>query len=203
MYTGITQGLFPVVNMQMQPNLLTYTVRLNNQLMQGLVIGASVSIDGVCQSVRTIENNDVTFDAMQETLEKTTLSDMSEGCLVSVERSAKFGDEIGGHEMAGHVNGTAEVADIIASENNLQLTIRCPKDWMKYILPKGFIAVDGSSLTVGDTEEEGLFNLHLIPETVRVTNFGNKEVGDRVNIELDAKTRTIVDTVERILQARL
>jgi riboflavin synthase len=202
MYSGITQGLFPVIEVIKKPGLIIYSVQLNKTMSENLNIGASVAVDGVCQTVVSLENNIVTFHAMQETLDKTTLSDLVPQQNVSIERSMQLGHEIGGHEVAGHVDGTATIANIETSENNLTLKIQCPKNWMKYIFQKGFIAVDGSSLTVGNTDPNGFFMIHLIPETLRVTNFGNKQVGDSVNIELDYKTKVIVDTTERVLALR-
>ena len=119
---------------------------------------------------------------------------------MSIERSLCYGDEIGGHEVAGHVIGTARIVAVTLAENNFSLTIACPDAWMKFIFPKGFIAVDGSSLTVGDVDSRGTFTLHLIPETLRLTNFAHKRVGDLVNIELEHRTQTIVTTVERVLR---
>lgn len=199
MYSGITHGLFEVTHVDKKPGLITYTVKLSSELTDNLKIGASIAIDGVCQSVVSFENNFVTFNAMQETLSKTTLDDLHINRKVCIERSLRCGDENGGHEVAGHVIGTATIAEIKPSENNLSMLIQCDKSWMKYIFPKGFIAVDGSSLTIGDVNPNGTFAIHLIPETLRVTNFGSKKVGDRVNIELDHRTRTIVDTVEKML----
>jgi riboflavin synthase len=200
MYSGITCGLYEVVQLEKKPGLIIYVVKLNSELATGLKIGASVSIDGVCQTVVAIDGDRVTFNAMQETLDKTTLCDLYQGRQVSVERSLRYGDEMGGHEIAGHVIGTATISEIKSAENNLIMTLRCPKEWMKYILMKGFIAVDGSSLTVGAVDPAGAFTIHLIPETLRVTNFANKKIGDRVNIELDQRTQAIVATVERVLQ---
>jgi len=199
MYSGITRGLFAVVHVDKKPGFMTYTVRLSSPLLNNLTIGASVSIDGVCQTVVSIVDNDVTFNAIEETLNKTTLHQLSVGSKVSVERSLCYGDEVGGHEVAGHILGTARIIVVTPSENNLSITIQCPPEWMRFIFTKGFIAVDGSSLTVGKTDPKGTFTLHLIPETLRLTNFGNKRVGDLVNIELDHNTQTIVATVERIL----
>ncbi len=203
MYSGITRGLFEVVALTRSPGLISYTVNLSPELTKNLNPGDSVSIDGVCQTVVNITGTQVTFQAIQETLDKTTLDELHKGSLVSVERSLRMGDEMGGHEVSGHVFGTGVIQQKIMDNGNVSLVIRCQPEWMKYILPKGFIAVDGSSLTVGDTvPEQGLFYLHLIPETLRLTNFANKQVNDKVNIEFDHKTRTIVDTVERILAER-
>lgn len=201
MYSGITRGLFEVTQVDKKPGLTVYSVKLNDKLLNGLEIGASVAIDGVCQTVVNIKNNEITFQAIADTLQRTTLNDLYVDRKVSVENSLRYGDIIGGHEIAGHVIGTAKVIEIKNSENNVTMILQCPKEWLKCIFTKGFIAVDGSSLTVGQTDyHAGTFAIHLIPETLRVTNFGNKKVGNRVNIELDFKTQAIVHTIERILE---
>ncbi len=203
MYTGITKGLYEVVSLNRAPGLISYTVNLSSELCMNLKSGDSVAVDGVCQTVVTIENTCVSFQAIQETLDKTTLNTLQLGSYVSIERSLRVGDEIGGHEVSGHVFGTATINQKISEDNNLTLIIQCNPEWMNYILPKGFIAVDGSSLTVGKTiPEQGLFYLHLIPETLRLTNFAHKKVNSKVNIEFDHKTKTIVDSIERILDSQ-
>lgn len=201
MYSGITKGLFPVTKVERGVDLISYVVSLSANLTAGLKIGDSVSIDGVCQTVIAINANDISFQAIDETLRKTTLDKLDTGRLVSVERSLRYGDEVGGHEVAGHVFGTGVISQVLNTNENLTLVIHCDPSWMKYILPKGFIAVDGSSLTVGETDpEQSLFTLHLIPETQRVTNFKHRQINDEVNIELDHKTKTIVDTVENVIK---
>jgi riboflavin synthase len=202
MYTGITRGTFPVVQTDRKPDLLTYQVELPEELLEGLECGASVSIDGVCQTVVSIENRRVRFEAISETLGLTTLGDLEEGQPVAVERSSRVGDEVGGHDVAGHVSGTGTIVSRKVEGNVWDLQIEVPEAWMRYITTKGFIAIDGSSLTVGERHPEGSFWIHLIPETVRLTNLGDKKEGDRVNIELDARTVAIVDTVERVLAER-
>jgi riboflavin synthase len=202
MYTGITRGTFPVVLLQRKPDLLRYAVALGAELLGGLELGASVSIDGVCQTVVAVEGPNATFEAIHETLAKTTLGQLQLHEPVSVERSARLGDEVGGHELAGHVIGTGTIEAVHQSGDVHTLRIGVPGEWMKYILPKGFIAVNGSSLTVGQIAPDGSFEVHLIPETLRRTRLGHKRSGDRVNIELDARTVAIVDTVERVLAAR-
>src|SRR5215212_120755 len=106
MYTGITQGLFSIIALSKQPGLMSYTVKLISPHNDNLKLGASVSIDGVCQTVVNINNDEISFEAIQETLDKTTLSDLQIGSQVSIERSRRIGDEIGGHEVSGHVFGT-------------------------------------------------------------------------------------------------
>jgi len=202
MYTGITRGTFPVAHVERSRDLLRYGVELGDELLAGLERGASVAIDGVCQTVAAIDGRVVRFDAIRETLDRTTLGELAVGMRVSVERSYRIGDELGGHELAGHVIGTGSIASARHEGDLHSLRIAVPTAWMKYVLPKGFIAVDGSSLTVGDTDPAGAFEVHLVPETLRLTNLGRKPQGARVNIELDARTVAIVDTVERVLASR-
>jgi riboflavin synthase len=201
-YSGITRGLFPVVSVDKRPGLLRYSVELSDELAAGLGCGASVSIDGVCQTVVAVADRRITFEAAAETLARTTLDALGEGRAVSVERSCRAGDELGGHDVFGHVIGTGTILGRAWTGAQLDLTIGVPEGWVKYILPKGFIAVDGSSRTVGEVRAEGAFEVHLVPETLRVTGLGAKAVGDRVNIELDARTVAIVQTVERVLRER-
>lgn len=204
MYTGITRGSFPIVELEERLSATRLTVELSEELAEGVELGASISIDGVCLTVSAVQGRDVTFDAIDETRKLTTLGELTLGRKVSVERSAKLGDELGGHDVYGHVIGTGRVLAREAKGLSLDLTIRVPAEWMKYILHKGFIALDGSSLTV-DVEgapEPNSFKVHLIPETLRLTTFAEKQPGDRVNVELDAKTVAIVDTVERVLAER-
>lgn len=200
MYSGITQGLYPVVDLKKELGLLQYDIALPAAMLQHLKTGMSVNVDGVCQTVVRIQQDRVHFQAMQETLEKTTLRELQLHQSVSIERSLRYGDEMGGHDVYGHVIGTASVIQIEAQDNNLCLQLACPAEWMKYILYKGFIAVNGSSLTVGAREDAGKFKIHLIPETLRVTRFGQMRLQDLVNIELDPKIVAIVDTTERYLK---
>ncbi len=198
MYTGITKGLFEVVFVDTAPCLTTYAIKLNQSLLSGLNIGDSVSVDGVCQTVVAIDGMEVTFQAIEETLAITTLQDLYVGRLVSIERSARLGDENGGHELAGHVFEEGIIVQRKPFENNLTLVIQCSPQAIKYIFEKGFIGIDGSSLTVGTIDaEQGTFKIHLIPETLRLTNFSNKKIGDKLNIEVDAKAVIISETIKR------
>jgi riboflavin synthase len=202
MFSGITRGLFPVVSVEPRAGVTRFGVALDAALSANVERGASIAIDGVCCTVMEQAGEKLSFEAIAETLARTTLGELHTGRLVSVERSLRAGDELGGHEVSGHVTGTGTVAARSFVGEQLDLTIAVPAAWMKYILHKGFIALDGSSLTVGERRAEGSFDVHLIPETLRVTNFARKQVGARVNVELDPRTVAIVDTVERVLQKR-
>jgi len=201
MFTGIVQGTAEVVKIVEKAQFRTHTVRLPEALLPGLEPGASVAHNGCCLTVTQIKRDLVDFDLMQETLKVTNLGELAIGDWVNVERAAKFGDEIGGHAMSGHILCCAEVSRIIESENNCQIWFRIPELWTKYVFTKGYIGIDGISLTIGDVEGCE-FNINLIPETLERTNIGSRKVGDRINIEIDPQTQAIVDTVERVVAKR-
>ncbi len=201
MFTGIVQAAVPVVARIDKPQLATLTLALPEAMRAGLAIGASVAVDGTCLTVAAIEGGHVDFDVMIETLRVTTLGALREGDRVNVERAARFGDEIGGHPLSGHVHASVEIVAIETPENNHRLVFRAPAALIKYILPKGYIALNGCSLTVGSVAGD-TFDVFLIPETLRVSTFADKRVGDRINLEVDAQTQAIVDTVERVLATR-
>ena len=201
MYTGIVQDKVSVQQVAIQPGLHTLFLEFPAALREGLVIGASVALDGVCFTVTGVKDTLVSFDAMQETLNRTTIGTLRAGSLVNVERSARAGDEIGGHLMAGHVHDRATIIDVA---NNHVLTFQMDRRWMKYIFVKGFLAINGCSLTVADADgDRGTFTVWLIPETLRKTTFGTLRKGDQVNIEIENQTQIIVDTIENILDRKV
>ena len=201
MYTGIVQGVGEIIDIIDQDKLRTYKVKLPAKLTPNIEIGASIANDGCCLTVTDFKDDWVTFDIMQETLALTTLGDKNINDLVNIERSAKYGDEIGGHIMSGHISCTATIVDIQKTATNCQMTLELPPKFTKYVLYKGFIGIDGASLTVGDVMDNR-FKINLIPETLAITTLDSKKVGDRVNIEIDSQTQAIVDTVERVLAER-
>ncbi|MBJ7221015.1 MULTISPECIES: riboflavin synthase subunit alpha [unclassified Brenneria] len=202
MFTGIVQGTAPVVSIDEKSNFRTHVIQLPPELLSGLVPGASVANNGCCLTVTSVKGDRVSFDLMKETLRLTNLGEIAEGDRVNVERAAKYGDEIGGHVMSGHIICTAEVVKILVSENNHQIWFRlADESLMKYVLHKGFIGIDGISLTIGEVTRSR-FCVHLIPETLNRTTLGQKRLGHRVNIEIDPQTQAVVDTVERVLANR-
>ncbi len=201
MFTGIVQGTAEVVDIVEKENFRTHTVRLPLEYLDGLKPGASVAHNGCCLTVVRMDGDRVTFDLMQETLRVTNLGLLKVGDRVNFERAARFGDEIGGHQMSGHIIAMAEITRVLDSENNRQVWFRLPSELGKYIFAKGYIGIDGISLTIGEVEDAE-FNVNLIPETLERTNMGSCKAGDWVNIEVDPQTQAIVDTVERILEGR-
>ena len=196
------QGIAPIHSVIEKTNFKTHVIKMPQELLTDLEIGASVAHNGVCLTVTKIDKDLVSFDLMTETLRVTNLGSLREGDYVNIERAMRMGTEIGGHILSGHIYCTAKVAQIIPSENNLQIRFELPQtDVMKYILHKGFIAVDGISLTVGEVKGRQ-FSVNLIPETFQRTLIGQRRVGDLVNIEIDPQTQAVVDAVERYLTAR-
>ncbi len=198
MFTGIIIGTFPVASVEWRTGSARLGVAVTATIIEDLAIGASVAVDGVCLTVTDIEGLTLFFDVIQETLNKTTLDALQVGRLVNIERSLRFGSEVGGHLLSGHVYGTGQIANIDQSQENHVVTVCCPPEWMAYLLTKGYVALDGVSLTVVDTFDEGRFTVHLIPETLRRTTLGFKQTGDRLNIELESQTVAIVEAVRRL-----
>lgn len=202
MFTGIVQGTAEIVAVEEKELFRTHVVRLPEELLPGLALGASVAHNGCCLTVTAIEGDRVSFDLIKETLRITNLGELNVGDVVNIERAARFSDEIGGHLMSGHIMTTAEICKIIQSENNREIWFKLQDaTQIKYILYKGFVGIDGISLTVGDVTKSK-FCVHLIPETLERTTLGAKRLGQRVNIEIDPHTQAIVETVERVLAQR-
>ncbi|WP_050917829.1 riboflavin synthase [Vibrio campbellii] len=201
MFTGIVQGTAKVVHIDKKDRFQTHVLVLEGALNEGLEIGASVAHNGCCLTVTKIEGTQISFDLMQATLALTNLGELEEGDSVNIERAAKFGDEIGGHSMSGHISLMAEISEVIDTPNNRTIWFTLPQESMKYVLAKGYIGLDGCSLTIGEVEENR-FSVHLIPETLERTLFGRRQTGEKINVEFDPQTQAIVDTVERVLAAK-
>lgn len=198
MFTGIIQTTAPLIKIIKKKNFQTHIIELESALLENLQLGASVAHNGCCLTVTKINGNQVSFDLMQETLRVTNLGDLQCGGAINIERAARFGDEIGGHQMSGHILFTAVVDKVIESENNCQVWLKIAKQFKKFIFTKGYIGIDGISLTIGEVQET-CFNVNLIPETLQRTNISAHKLGDRINIEIDPQTQAIVQTVERIM----
>jgi len=208
MFTGIVQGVATVAQLQDRPGLRSFTLALEPGFCQGLAIGASVAVDGVCLTVTTLRGPDAAdFDVMQQSLALTTLGDLAVGSRVNVERAARDGAEIGGHPLSGHIDFKAALAQVRRPENNCVLRLAVPAPWMRYVFAKGYIAVNGASLTVAEAHREpggsGWFEVWLIPETLRMTTFGDKPEGAALNIEIERSTQVFVDTVRDAIDERL
>lgn len=204
MFTGIVQTKATVLSTEQREGVLRLTLSVGIQYIDKLEIGASIAINGCCLTVvkfSAAENQlaHVYFDVIDETLKLTNLGQLAADDKVNFERSMTFGSELGGHIMSGHIHCTARIDDIINTQDNCKIKLALAPQWQKYVLYKGFVGVNGASLTVGETDANG-FWLHLIPETLAITNLGLAEVGAQLNIEVDQQTFTIINTVENYLK---
>ena len=200
MFTGIVQGYCPILRVEEEANLRRLAISMG-ELAAGAELGASVAVNGTCLTVTGEEPDGVlTFDVIQETLNLTNIADLAVGDLVNVERSFRVGDEVGGHILSGHVADTVRVARIEQGDNLRTLHFSVPSQWMKYLNHKGFVALDGASLTIASVDAERReISVSLIPETIERTSLGRVKEGARVNLEIDAQTQAIVETVERLI----
>lgn len=203
MYTGIVQGLEQVIEIQQGDGFVSLIMTNQKQFFDDVFIGASVAINGVCLTVTTIDSalNQVHFDVSHVTLALTTLKHLQAGDAVNIERSAKVGAENGGHNLYGHIEGTALVKALEQRGETYHIDIQIPQGNIKYFFLKGFIGLNGCSLTVNRVDRDSSeISIDLIPETLRLTTWKDIKVGDEVNYEIDQMTRTLVDTLENIHQ---
>lgn len=208
MFTGIVQGIARVDQIEDRAGLRSFGLQLPAGFDEGLAIGASVAVDGVCLTVtRLPAPGQACFDVMQQSLVLTTLGSLMLGSRINVERAARDGAEIGGHPLSGHIDFQARLAQVRQPENNHVLRIEVPAPWMRYVFAKGYIAVNGASLTVAEAERRpdgsGWLEVWLIPETLRMTTFGDKAEGSALNIEIERSTQVFVDTVRAAIDERL
>ena len=198
-FSGIVETTAIVTSVTKHKGLYNLEIEVPADFSTDLQIGASVCVDGVCLTVSSIKGQTLNFDVMMETLKVSTLNSIKENDKVNMERSIKLGDEIGGHLVSGHVSDIVEICQIDKPVNNHIITFQTTSETMRYIFPKGYIALDGISLTIGEVRKsKNVFNVYLIPETLRLTNLGQKKVGDTVNLEIETQTRNMVDTVSEI-----
>lgn len=205
MFTGIVQGTATIEDIADQGEMRTLVLDFPEGFCEDLAIGASVSVDGVCLTVTEILSpTRASFDVILQSLRVTTLGGIPELGIVNVERAAKEGAEIGGHPMSGHIDFNARIESITASDANKMIRIAIPEEFRRYIFPKGYIAINGCSLTVSEvSRSEGWIEIWLIPETRRMTSLDDKKVGDRLNIEIERGTQVVVDTVREAVDESL
>ena len=197
MFTGIIQGVARIADINDHDAMRSFVIDFPCGFCQGIEPGASISIDGVCLTVTALHSPDrVGFDVILQSLHVTTLGSYHIGSQVNVERAAREGVEIGGHILSGHIDFSTPLLSVRQIEGNKVLRIAVPENHMRYVFAKGYIAVNGASLTISEVDKQALwFEVWLIPETRRMTVFENKQPGDAVNIEIERATQVMVDTV--------
>jgi riboflavin synthase len=196
MFTGIVAELGEVAGAEHHGGAARLTIRGSTE---GVALGESIAVNGVCLTVTAIMDGTFTADVMGETLSRSTLGTLTAGAPVNLERSARLADRIGGHLVQGHVDATATIISRVPAEHWDQVRISLPGTIARYVVEKGSIAVDGISLTVSALSppgpKDGWFEVCLIPETLKRTTLGTRKPGEAVNLEVDV----IAKYVERLL----
>ena len=200
MFTGIVQETGKAKIIKTNQGYSSIEISTSSKFLKGIKIGASVCVDGVCLTVTKIKKSSLGFDVIAETLQLTNLGRLQNLTLVNLERSMKLSDEIGGHLLSGHIQTTGKISKKLSlGDHTLDLKITIPNKFKNYLMYKGYIGINGCSLTVGKISGHN-FMLHLIPETLAITNLSFLSEGDLVNIEIDQNTISIVETVKKLLK---
>jgi riboflavin synthase len=185
MFTGLVEDLGVIAALGPLPRgsgrRLRITARLLDELMP---LGASLAVDGVCLTVVTARPGEVEVEVGPETMARTTAGELAVGARVHLERALRASDRLGGHIVTGHIDGVGEVVESAARGDSWDLRVRCPDPLLRYIVEKGAVALDGTSLTVNTVDETGL-SVSLVPHTQSHTHLAKKTRGQRVNIEVD------------------
>jgi len=188
MFSGIVEDIGTIKSKH--KNLSTITFEIESRLFEGSKIGDSIAVDGVCLTITKIQNNNLFFDVMPETINKTTLKYLSVGNFVNTERALKIGDRLGGHFVSGHVDCMGKIISQSNMENVRIIKIKPEDEFKGLVVKKGSIAIDGISLTIVDVEST-YFSVSIIPHTLNTTTLKNKRIGDYVNLEFDYLAKII------------
>ena len=201
MFTGIVSGKGHVQKIIKSKDYVSLIIKAPKGFSKNLTKGASVSVNGVCLTVKKGKTDILEFDVIEETLQKTNLKDISKSSKVNLERSMTAKTEIGGHLVSGHIHGTGEVLKVVNRQTTKDLQIKIPTSLREYFFYKGYVALNGCSLTIGKVLKTS-FYIHLIPETVSVTTFKDIKKGALINIEIEQATINTVETVKRVMSER-
>ena len=195
MFTGIVTDIGVLVDVQQEGDL---RARITTGYdTSGIDMGASIASDGVCLTVVALGPDWYEVQISAETVEKTNIGQggWHIGKRLNLERALKVGDELGGHIVAGHVDGVAEVVAMSDEGDSTRVTLRAPRELARFIAPKGSVALNGTSLTVNEVNDCD-FGINFIPHTKEVTTWGDVAVGDRVNLEIDTLARYVARLAE-------
>ena len=188
MFTGIVTDLGRVRRLNRGP-LLDLTIATAYDTLE-IPLGASISCSGACLTVVAVEPGAFSVQASIETLARTTLGDWHEGTLVNLERPLRLGDELGGHLVLGHVDGLAQIVERRPEAESVRFVFQAPEEFAPFIAPKGSVTLDGVSLTVNEASHSR-FGVNIIPHTLKCTNFGQAQPGQRMNLEIDLIARYV------------
>ena len=183
MFTGIVEELGTVVSLKRGSKSAVLTIK-GDQIFEDLKLGDSVAVNGVCLTATHMSGKTFQADVMNETFNRSSLGTLKKGDVVNLERAMAANGRFGGHMVAGHIDAVGELVSVKQDDNAVWFTIKAPKKIMKYCIEKGSIALDGISLTIAKLTEDTL-SVSMIPHTIQNTNFGNKKMGDLINLEND------------------
>jgi len=196
MFTGIVEEMGVIKRLEKSGAGTTLTI-LASTVMDDLEAGASVSVNGACLTVVSVGEREFAVEVSRETLAVTTLGQLAAGTPVNLERAMRVHDRIGGHLVAGHVDGVGSIRNRTPEGNAIVLTIEAPREVLRYCVHKGSITLDGISMTINEVSDRN-FSVAVIPHTAKATTLGLKKPGETVNLEADL----IGKYVERLLQDR-
>jgi riboflavin synthase len=188
MFTGIIEAVGSIAQRETRGGDVRLVIDAASLDLDGLRLGESIAVSGVCLTVVAIDASRLGFDVSNETLACTTLGNCGEGAAVNLERALRLADRLGGHLVSGHVDGVGRVIDVREDARSRRWTFEAPVDIARYIAAKGSIAIDGVSLTVNEVDG-ARFGVNLIPHTIDHTTFAQRTPGDAVNLEVDLIAR--------------
>jgi len=200
MFTGLIEAIGKVLDVRLSGRVSELTVE-HPPSFAHVRLGDSIAINGVCLTVSRFSTTQLIFDLMPETIRKTNLHKLNRGSHVNMERALALGDRLGGHLVSGHIDGVGKVSGIRNEGNAVVFNVQAPREMSSYLVRKGSVAIDGISLTVGDTTPEG-FWVSIVPHTLSATALQHRHVGDEVNLEADIIGKYVVEHLARKGAAR-
>ena len=201
MFSGIVQTVGKIESIKDKNHIKTIRIETHGDYLEDIAIGQSVSVDGVCLSLVKKNNEYCEFEAVEETINRTTLGSYKQGTKVNLEKSLKFGDTVGGHFVSGHIHTKGRIVEVELIGESKNILVEIEEKWIKYLTEKGYISVNGASITIGKVSKN-TFYIHLIPETLKTTNLDELIYDNYVNLEFDQSTIAIVDTTERLINQK-
>ena len=197
MFTGLIQAVGQVAAIERQESSARLEIS-SKEIAAQIAQGDSVCINGTCLTVVSFDESKFAVDVMVQTLNLTSTGSLEVGSAVNLELATRTADRLGGHIVQGHVDGVAEVVAISTDSQWTRMDLSIPKDLMKYVVAQGSICVEGVSLTVGELNDPAdQISVWLIPETLAKTNLSDKQVGDRLNIEVDVLAKYVERLIAR------
>ncbi len=200
MFTGIIEAVGRIAGIERAGDLARLAIDAA-EIVEGVRIGDSVAVNGCCLTVTRIEGGRLHFEAVRETLERTSLGELVENARVNLERAMRAGGRLDGHIVQGHVDGTGEVRSLERRGDDVRLVVDCGSEISDFLVEKGSVAIDGVSLTVVDVLPSG-FDVALIPHTLDATNLGDRKPSDRVNLEADVLGKYVKRYLDRVVPAQ-